>query len=98
VRHHFEDASHGVTRSQNFVYFLFHVLFGVGVGTAQKDFFLARNLLDFLPRNFAIGNRTDPTAITWLRTSTPNSRKNNFANAPIATRAADSRAEARSRT
>ena len=41
---------------------------------------------------------TAPTAITWLRTSMPSSRRSSFAIAPAATRAAVSRADARSST
>jgi hypothetical protein len=44
------------------------------------------------------GAVTEPIPITWLWTSTPSRRRNAFARAPAATRAAVSRALARSRT
>ena len=44
------------------------------------------------------GARMDPIWITWLRTSTPNARRYTLASAPQATRAAVSRALARSST
>ena len=50
----------------------------------------------FPPSAAARSSRAWPTAIVWLRTVTSNSRKSNFARAPAATRAAVSRADARS--
>ncbi len=44
------------------------------------------------------GAATEPIRITWLWTSTPTARRNSLASAPAATRAAVSRAEARSST
>ena len=49
---HFENAADRIARSQNFVYFFLHLLFGFGIGAIQK------NLIDFA----ASGRESAPTA------------------------------------
>ena len=96
--HHFEDAADGVAGAKRDVHLLLHRGLRFGIDAVQQNFVLAakRNERSQVTRLVPI--RALPTAITWLSTSIPNSRRKSFAIAPAATRAVDSRAEARSRT
>ena len=98
ARHYFKDAAIGVSGSISFIDQSFHALFGFGIDATEENFGLLAQFDDFLPGDGA--REAFPgsaTAMTWLRTSTPNSARSCLTMAPMATRAAVSRALARSR-
>src|SRR5579883_3111904 len=97
VNHNFKNPTDCIARAQHLVDFGFHALFCFGINAVQQDLiFLASATI-----SSQLASRSSsawPTRITWLATSIPSDSSSSFANAPAATRAVDSRADARSRT
>ena len=97
VRHHLENAAHRISRAQHLIHLLLHARLDLPIHAAQRRIEIRAHRLDFAPTPPAVPVRTCPTATTWLKISQPNSRSSSLATAPSATRAAVSRAEARSK-
>src|SRR6185437_15194181 len=95
-RAHLEYSPHGVAGAQHLVHFRLHPLLAGRVQAVQQNLIPRRKLAQVTSNSGS--RRAAPTATTWLRTSMPSAFNNSLASAPAATRAAVSRALARSRT
>ena len=93
-----KDAADGVAGAQDVIDFRFHLLFGFRVDAVQQHFIALAQGGDLFPGGDATAAPTRPTRTTWLLTSMPSDFSSSLAMAPAATRAVDSRAEARSST
>ena len=97
MRHNLEDAIYGVAGARSRIHFLFHARFSGGVDAGQHHFVFPGERGDLVPRRVALQFHA-AHANHVAGHLDAQSRSMSLAKAPAATRAVDSRAEARSST